>query len=75
MLLREYDEIVSWIEKYIVMIILLRDIDLKDNLIAKLFVFFVFYYFDDIIFENSENKCIYDSFNTYLVKIILVYLT
>ena len=68
-------KIVSRIERYIVMVILSRDIDSKDNLIVKLFVFFVFYYFDDIIFENSENKCIYDSFNTYLVKIILVYLT
>ena len=67
-------KIVSWIEKYIVMIILLQDIRLKDNSIVKLLVFFVFYYFDDIIFKNSENKCIYNLFNTYLVKVIQVYL-
>ena len=73
MLLRESDQIVSRKEKYIVMMIkLLWDIRLKDNLIVKLFVFFVFYYFDDIIFKNSENKCIYESLNTYLVKMIQV---
>ena len=58
MLLREYDEIVSRIEKYIVMIILLRDMHLKYNLIVKLFMIFILYYFDNIIFKNSENKCI-----------------
>jgi hypothetical protein len=52
-------KIVSWIEKYIVMIILLWDIDLKDNLIVKLFVFFIFYYFDEIIFKYWKNKCIW----------------
>ena len=67
-------KIVSWIEKYIVMIILLWDIRLKDNSIVKLFVFFIFYYFDDIIFENLKNKCIYESLDTYLVKIIQVYI-
>ncbi len=60
MLSRVYDDFVSRIEKYIVMIILLWDIDLKDNLIVKLFVFFVFYYFDDIIFKYWKNKCIYE---------------
>ena len=75
MLLKEYDNIVSPIEKYIVMIMLLWDFDLKDNLIVKLFVLFIFYYFDvdDIIFKNRENKCIYYSLNSYLVKIIQVY--
>jgi hypothetical protein len=67
-------KIVSWIEKYIVIIILLWDIRLKDNLIVKLFVFFIFYYFDDIIFKNSENECIYESLDTYLVNIIQVYI-
>ena len=66
-------KIVSRIEKYIVIIILLWDIDLKDNSIVKLVVFLVFYYFDDIFFKNSEKKCIYESLNTYLVKIIQVY--
>ena len=66
-------KIMSQIEKYIVMMKLLQDMRLKDNLNVKLLVFFIFYYFDDIIFENSENKCIYNPFNTYLVKIIQVY--
>ena len=66
MLLKEYDNIVSPIEKYIVMIMLLWDFDLKDNLIVKLVVFLVFYYFDDIIFKYWKNKCIYNSFNIYI---------
>ena len=57
-------KIMSRIEKYIVMIILLWDIDLKDNLIVKLFVLFIFYYFDDIIFKYWNNECIYESLDT-----------
>ena len=67
-------KIMSQIEKYIVMMKLLQDMRLKDNLNVKLLVFFIFYYFDDIMFENSENTCIYNSLDTYLVKIIQIYI-
>ena len=61
-------KIMSQIEKYIVMMKLLQDMRLKDNLNVKLFLFFVFYYFDDFIFKYWKNKCIYNSFDTYLGK-------
>ena len=72
MLLREYD----------VNCVMNRKIYCDDNIIVrysfkrqfdcKTICVLCFYYFEEIIFKYCKNKCIYNSFNTYLGNIVKV---